>query len=154
MKIVAATLVTVVAAQPAWEEFKQTYGKVFNGDEEAHKSTFEANLVKNAAHNALGLSWTLGVNRFSDLTPEEYRVQAGLGYKPSTRWGSMPHLGEHTYNGEELALEVDWTKGRSDPSEGPGPVRVMLGLLHHWQHGGRLGDRQRQARVHVRAAAR
>merc|ERR1712046_4055 len=41
---------------------------------------------------------------------DEYRVAAGLGYKPSAqRMGALPKLGVHTWNGEALAASVDWT---------------------------------------------
>merc|ERR1712184_142449 len=36
-------------------------------------------------------------------------------------WAGMPHLGEHTYNGEELAATVDWTtKGAVTPVKDQG----------------------------------
>merc|ERR1712124_19955 len=41
-------------------------------------------------------------------TQAQYRVAAGLGYKPN-RLSSLPHLGVHVHNGEELADSVDWT---------------------------------------------
>merc|ERR1712093_772217 len=46
---------------------------------------------------------------FANLTPEEFSVR--LGYKGSVgrTFSEMPTLGEHTYNGEELAESVDWT---------------------------------------------
>merc|ERR1712137_1150156 len=55
-------------------------------------------------------------------TQEEYRLAAGLGYKPAAKkWDGVPHLGEHTYNGEELALTVDWTtKGAVTPVKDQG----------------------------------
>jgi len=59
-------------------------------------------------HNAQNLGYTLGENQFSDLTQEQFRVAAGLGYKaPQQHMGA--HLGEHVHNGEELADSVDWT---------------------------------------------
>merc|ERR1711959_866905 len=49
-----------------------------------------------------------GENQFSDLSTDQYRVAAGLGYKPSAL-RNLPHLGVHEWNGEELAASVDWT---------------------------------------------
>merc|ERR1712110_881345 len=37
-----------------------------------------------------------------------YRVAAGLGYKASAL-RSLPHMGVHEWQGEELAASVDWT---------------------------------------------
>merc|ERR1711937_1018287 len=48
-----------------------------------------------------------GENQFADLTTEQYRVAAGLGYKKMN--SGLPHLGVHEYAGEELAASVDWT---------------------------------------------
>merc|ERR1712010_409782 len=64
----------------------------------------------------------MGISRWTDLTQEEYRLAAGLGYKPAAKkWDGVPHLGEHTYNGEELALTVDWTtKGAVTPVKDQG----------------------------------
>jgi C1A family cysteine protease len=95
--------------EDVFEAFKAKYGKVYNGDEDEHRATYEANMAANKAHNALGLSWTQGENQFSDLTQEQYRVAAGLGYKAGQRYESLPNLGVHEYEGEELAASVDWT---------------------------------------------
>jgi C1A family cysteine protease len=111
----------VVLASADWEEFKAKYGKVYNGDEDAHKATYEANMAANAAHNAQGLSWTQGENQFSDLTQEQYRVAAGLGYKAPETMNGLPHLGVHEYNGEELAASVNWvTAGAVTPVKDQG----------------------------------
>merc|ERR1712178_310176 len=51
---------------------------------------------------------------------EEYKVAAGLGYKPSAL-KSLPLLGVHEYQGEELAATVDWTtKGAVTPVKDQG----------------------------------
>merc|ERR1711988_190167 len=46
---------------------------------------------------------------FANLSPEEFSVR--LGYKGSvgSTWSEVPTLGEHAYNGEELAAAVNWT---------------------------------------------
>merc|ERR1712032_510618 len=112
-----------LGAMDQWSTYKQEWNKVYNGDEDAaHKATFEQNLAEIEAHNAQGLSWTEGINRWTDLTQEEYRVAAGLGYKPAGKlYGDMPHMGVHEYNGEELAASVDWTtKGAVTPVKDQG----------------------------------
>jgi len=111
------------AESPTWEEYKAQWGKVYNGpDDDAKRAQFEANSRIIEEHNAKGESWQLGFNQFTDMTPEEYRVAAGLGYKPSAqRMGGLPNLGVHTYNGEELADTVDWTtKGAVTPVKDQG----------------------------------
>jgi len=111
------------ASDDQWEAYKQQYGKFYNGQEEdARRAQFEINLQHITEHNALGEDLRLGLNQFTDLTQDEYRVAAGLGYKPSKdRMGSLPNLGVHTYNGEELADTVDWTtKGAVTPVKDQG----------------------------------
>lgn len=103
-------LLGVAAAAPSWEEYKMQHGKVYNGAEDAaHQATFEANsrLIEEHNSNPTG-SLVLGYNQFTDLTQDEYRVAAGLGYKPPATKG-LPHLGVHKHNGEELAASVDWS---------------------------------------------
>jgi C1A family cysteine protease len=106
-----ASAFTLAAAD--WESFKARYGKVYNSDdtEAAHRATYELNMQRNADHNALNLGFELGENQFSDLTQEQYRVAAGLGYKesPLDSMNGAVHLGEHVYDGSELAASVDWT---------------------------------------------
>jgi len=104
--------VLATAAQALeWEEYKTQYGKFYNGQEDdLRRAQFETNRQHIEEHNAKGESLQLGFNQFTDLTQDEYRVAAGLGYKPSAqRMGSLPNLGVHTYNGEPLADTVDWT---------------------------------------------
>jgi len=103
----------------AWESFKATYGKVYNGDDEAAaRQVYEAN-TQWAAENSND-EVQFGENQFSDLTTEQYRVAAGLGYKASGL-KSLPHMGVHEYQGEELAASVDWsTKGAVTPVKDQG----------------------------------
>jgi len=124
-KLVCAKINTSpgLGAMDQWESYKQEHGKVYNGEEDAaHKATFEANVAAIAAQNAKGEDLTFGLNQFTDLTQAEYRQAAGLGYKSNAqKYAGMPHLGEHTYNGEELALTVDWTtKGAVTPVKDQG----------------------------------
>jgi len=101
-----------VAQGMDWEEYKQMYGKTYNGDlETTRRAQFETNAGLIKDHNSKSDGrLTLGFNQFTDLTQEEYKVAAGLGYKSSaTRHGALPNLGVHTYNGEKLADSVDWT---------------------------------------------
>ena len=62
-----------------------SYNKNYASEEEYNfrLSIFAEQLRIINDHNAKGLSWTLGVNQFSDWTREEYK--ALLGYKPHTK---------------------------------------------------------------------
>merc|ERR1712127_222129 len=57
-------------------------------------------------HNAQGASFTMGINQSTDLTQQQYRVAAGLGWMPAPTEGAMPVLKTHIHMGEELADSV------------------------------------------------
>merc|ERR1719198_1210391 len=90
-----------------WETYKAKYGLAFNGDEDAsYKATYESNMAWAQANSDDTVQF--GENQFAHLTQEQYRTTAGLGYKASAL-RSLPRLGVHEYQGEELAASVDWT---------------------------------------------
>jgi cathepsin L len=105
---------------PSFEEYKQQFGKVYNGDEDVHRASFEANKALIAEQNAKGESLKFGFNQFTDLNQEQYRVAAGLGYKaPEEYMGA--HLGEHVHDGSPLADSVNWvTAGAVTPVKDQG----------------------------------
>jgi len=93
-----------------WNKFKEAYGKTYNGDEDARFEIFKANVDDIDAENAKNLTYEFGVNQFSDLTSDEFK-NTYMGYKkPKKAWGDLPHLADHSYNGEALADSVDWTR--------------------------------------------
>jgi len=107
-KVFAVTLVSAVADEMSWSEWKTTFNKVYNGDEDVARETiFNSNVAIITSENAKDLGYTLAVNQFADLTPDEFKSQ----YLTRTAAGAMdmPSLGVHEYNGEELAASVDWT---------------------------------------------
>lgn len=68
--------------EAAFGSYMTQYGKNYQTEDEYlfRKSIFAANHKKIEEHNAKGLSWTYGVNEYTDWTDEEY--QRLLGYKP------------------------------------------------------------------------
>merc|ERR1711933_671200 len=94
----------------AWANFKKTYQKVYNGNDEENQrfEIFKQNLDFITTTNARNLSYTLGVNQFADLTSDEI-TQGYTGLKPKNLWGALPNLGTDKYSGKALASSVDWT---------------------------------------------
>lgn len=72
-------------AEVEFGNFIVSYNKNYASEEEYNfrLSVFAEQLRIINEHNAKGLSWTLGVNQFSDWTREEYK--AILGYKAQTK---------------------------------------------------------------------
>merc|ERR1712012_818369 len=89
---------------------KTKYGKVYNGiNEDAVRfGIFKANVDVIYATNARNLTFSLGVNEFTDLTQEEFAASY-TGLKPASLWSGLPRLSTHEYNGAPLASSVDWT---------------------------------------------
>merc|ERR1712007_218293 len=94
---------------PTFAAWAATFGKTYNGDDEfsARQAIYDANMAKYEAHNADATqTFTMGPNQFSDLTLEEFQALPIFGYKKPEQ--SLPKVGVHEYNGEELAASVDW----------------------------------------------
>lgn len=79
---------------------------------EARRELFQRRKAEVLAHNALNLSWKIGVNRFSDHTDEELRGM--LGYRRDMGRRSVAssfieiHDQEEEVDVSKLAAEVDW----------------------------------------------
>ena len=83
-------------------------------------TTFEKNLAAIHAHNAKGLSWTEGVNQFTDMTEEEFRRYKGKVFNgrdsevPTFKFNAGIAAGD-------LPAAIDWrTKGAVTPTKNQG----------------------------------
>jgi len=100
-----------------WEGWKQTNQKYLPSDsngvdtEERYRfGVFRKNVDVIYAANREGNSFTVGVNKFADLTNAEFASKY-LGYKvpnATELYGGAPYLGEHVLT-EEPPASVDWT---------------------------------------------
>lgn len=89
-------------------KFRKTYGT--REEFKYRLSIFASNLRKMEMHNTLNSesSFRMGVNKFSDMTPEEYKVRLGLkDFNNKAR----SHNGENSFiifNTTNLPSSVDW----------------------------------------------
>merc|ERR1712215_570050 len=93
-----------------WNKFKADHKKVYStsAEEVPRKEIFAQNLAKIEEHNRRGLSWTEGVNKFSDLTKEEFTSLYASG-RTSTRGPRVPvDYQDMKERVSELPAEVDW----------------------------------------------
>ncbi|KAL6216629.1 PREDICTED: cysteine proteinase RD21a [Fragaria vesca subsp. vesca] len=96
-----------------YERWLAEHGKAYNGlgEKEKRFQIFKDNLKFIDEHNALNLSYKLGLNRFADLSNDEYR-STFLGTKPR----AMNRLSKTKSDryaprvGDQLPDSVDWRK--------------------------------------------
>lgn len=96
-----------------YERWLAEHGKAYNGlgEKEKRFQIFKDNLKFIDEHNALNLSYKLGLNRFADLSNDEYR-STFLGTKPR----AINRLSKTKSNryaprvGDQLPDSVDWRK--------------------------------------------
>lgn len=122
-------LAPLVSAEMTWEEFKNFYGKVYNGDEhdDQRKQIYEGNLHRIAHHNGQNKSWTEAMNFFGDFTEEEFEEFASSSPK-TKEWEGEEHVVEdnHTLS---LSSSRDWV------SEGKvNAVRNQGHTMSCWAH--------------------
>jgi C1A family cysteine protease len=98
-----ALLAVVATADMSFDEFKQAFNKVYNGDEEERKAIFESNKEMWGEHESGAV---LGATQFSDLTLEEFQSMPIRGLAPGLKT-DLPNLGAHEDEGIEVGA-IDW----------------------------------------------
>jgi len=106
----------------AFDEFVSKYNRQYDSQEEREKrfNIFSQTLAKIEAYNAKGYEWSAGVNKFADVSEEEF-LSTHFGYKEGSglkeSMGDAEFLGTHRYSGAALPESVDWvSKGAvTDP---------------------------------------
>lgn len=64
------------STQPSFNEWAEQFGKNYTITERDYRiSVYEENVAMIDAHNAKGLSWTMAVNEFADLTADEFKAR-------------------------------------------------------------------------------
>lgn len=99
-----------------WDEYKQQFGKVYNGDEDqARQQVFEQNKQMWGKHESGAV---LGATVFSDLTLEEFQQLRIRGLNAGAK-ADLPNLGEVEIL--ESTATIDWTtRGAVTPVKNQG----------------------------------
>ncbi|GER42175.1 cysteine protease [Striga asiatica] len=108
-----------------YESWLVRHGKVYNalGEKERRFEIFKDNLRFIEEHNSVDRTYKVGLNRFADLTNEEYRSKF-VGGRKNRKPGLMARRASDRYAvraGEELPESVDWReKGAVAPVKDQG----------------------------------
>ena len=83
------------------------------------------------SENEKDLSYSLGVNQFTDLTKEELE-STYFGYKPPNMSMLVTTLGRFHFDGsiKDLPSDWDWSESSVNTCEEPGPVRFLLSFQY------------------------
>jgi C1A family cysteine protease len=117
MLLALTVFAAACSTQPSFNEWAEMHGKSYEPTERDYRiSVYEENLMKIEAHNAKGLSWTMGVNQFADLTAEEFKARFTGGIRvPKKSLRAKASTAVFT-NVTANPTSVDWTtKGAVTP---------------------------------------
>ena len=90
-----------------FNQFQKRFNKLYTTLDEFEKrfSIFKMNLRTIIEHNSNpNQNFTMSINPFTDLTPEEFKIQYASGYKPLQSYGCV----SYTNHGSDLPTQLDW----------------------------------------------
>lgn len=97
------------SAHPSFFEWADLHSKSYASVEEQtiRKSIYDANVAKVIAHNLGNHSWTMGINKFADLTAQEFKNQ----YASCQMTRVRPYLLSlsQSFKSKALPTSVNWT---------------------------------------------
>merc|ERR1712002_464057 len=104
-----AALASANYSELQFAQFKEKFGKTYltRSEHQLRFDIFKTNLKKIEEHNKSGASWTMGINQFSDLTPEEFESLYLGGYKQIGR-PSNDTPRSQVKQVRDLPAAVDW----------------------------------------------
>lgn len=112
---------TSTNAQDAFQDWLRFNNKSYSAQYEFlyRRRVFYDNLRRIEAHNAQGHSWTMGANKFADMTPVEFRAKYIRGGYKSRRYDNVTH--PTVIAASVLPTSVDWSqKGAVTPVKDQG----------------------------------
>lgn len=126
---IANTFSLVPSPYPTFQAWQSLYGKEYLSatERDYRESMYDRNVRKIARHNSKGLSWTMAVNQFADMSKKEFATKYLTGAS-SGGYNNATHLRQKNYdwsllrtNVSALPTSVDWsTKGAVTPVKDQG----------------------------------
>lgn len=111
----ALALFATAFSHPSFEQWSDHHGKVYTPTErDFRESVYNTNIAKIVSHNSGNHSWTMGVNKFVDLTADEFKARYTGGLKIPKK--SLRRVAHGPFNTTANPASVDWTtKGAVTP---------------------------------------
>lgn len=115
LSLALALYAVASSTQPSFNEWAAQHGKTYSPTERDYRiGVYYDNLEKINEHNAKNLSWTMDVNKFADLTAEEFKARYTGGLRLPKK--SLRHVAYGPFNTTANPTSVDWTtKGAVTP---------------------------------------
>jgi C1A family cysteine protease len=113
----AALAIFNSTAAPSFYEWADLTGRKYKDVAETmyRRSVFEDNLQTILKHNSEGYSWQMGLNKFADLTADEFKARYTGGYR-SQKPKKTGRLGKTRQVYKDLPAGIDWrTAGAVTP---------------------------------------
>lgn len=103
-----------------FSNFIKMYDKQYTDDELISKfNIYQDNVQKINQHNNEGLSWSMAVNQFADLTEGEFKTKTLCNY--NQRLNNQQNSLRYTRDMDDLPSSIDWTtKGAVTPVKDQG----------------------------------
>jgi len=111
----ALTIFAAAFDCPTFDEWASRNGKQYQPTERDYRETiFNANMLKIAEHNAGNHTWTMGINKFADLTADEFKAKFTGGVRIPKK--SLRRQTDGPFNTTANPTSVDWSqKGAVTP---------------------------------------
>lgn len=109
--IIASTVAAAAATDLSFSEWTKTHSKSYASREELmlRRSIYAANVAKVNQHNSEGHSWKMAVNKFADLTADEFAARFTGSYRSQEKRSKNVNLNLLLSKVEDLPATVDWT---------------------------------------------
>ena len=100
---------------PTFDQWSAHHGKIYEPTERDYRETiYNTNVAKIVSHNAGNHSWSMGINKFADLTADEFKARYTGGFKAPKK--NLRRVAEGPFNVTANPTSVDWTtKGAVTP---------------------------------------